>query len=209
MLHAFHITPPESREERRDDRWRERIPRDPPCQERLARLHCPAHRRGVRAGPSPPSDLIPHGLSSSGGGAAPSGQSAFPSCGGELSPEFPALHLFGPVATGVDDGLPVRPPPPVSRLPGIILSRRSAGCRSGATHRSDKVIETLPQIPLARHVGLWGSDETSQRFDSVLSWPRRASLHFYETKQSPYVTGHYTRLPVSVMYEPSGILTMG
>ena len=29
----------------------------------------------------------------------------------KLSPEFPALHLLGPVATGVDAGLPVRPPP--------------------------------------------------------------------------------------------------
>jgi hypothetical protein len=34
-----------------------------------------------------------------------------PSSGRKLSPEFPATHLLGPDATGVDAGLSVRPPP--------------------------------------------------------------------------------------------------
>jgi hypothetical protein len=73
MLYGLRMTLPESQEEGREDRWRKRIARDPPCQDRLARLHHPAHRRCVRARPRPPADLIPPGPASRGGGAATSG----------------------------------------------------------------------------------------------------------------------------------------
>jgi hypothetical protein len=140
MLHAFRITPPELYEERRADQWQERIARDPPCQDRLARLHRPAHRRCVRARPSPPADLIPPCLESSGGGAATSGHLRLPSYGGNCRPNSqPFTHLARTrrlLTPGAGS-----PPPFV----GPMECSPSAPCRSAPR---DALYDSLVSLPV-------------------------------------------------------------